>query len=200
MLLIIDNYDSFTYNIFHTIEYPESEIKIVRNDEVCLEDVREDTVKGIILSPGPMSPSKAGLSNEIIKKFSGRIPILGICLGHQCIGQVFGCKITRYENPVHGQTSLVQFFDSVLYSGIGEFHEVGRYHSLRIDKDFFNAEELVVNAVNADGIIMGIEHKKHKTFGVQFHPESLLSGEVGKTILRNYVKLVRGDMGARVPN
>jgi anthranilate synthase/aminodeoxychorismate synthase-like glutamine amidotransferase len=197
MLLIIDNYDSFTYNIFHYIDCPENEIMIVRNDKVCVDEIDESVVNGIIISPGPMSPCEAGFSNEIIRKYSGKIPILGICLGHQCIGQVFGCEITSYEKPVHGQKSRVQFLESELYTGIGKFNDVGRYHSLIIDKNKFNDEDLVVNAISSDGIIMGIEHKEHKTFGVQFHPESLLSGETGKKILKNYVNLLRRSINAK---
>lgn len=187
MLLIVDNYDSFVTNIVHFLEFDSSRIWVARNDRIDLADIGRRGVKAIILSPGPMSPTEAGLCNEIIRTCSREIPILGICLGHQCIGHVFGCQVLRHPTPTHGKKSLVRLEDSPLYQGLGDSIQAARYHSLYVARDGFAHDQLVVNAQLEDGTIMGVQHRTRPVYGVQFHPESILTGEPGKAILRNFV-------------
>ena len=191
MVLIIDNYDSFIYNIVHVMDYDISNILIRRNDKISINEIEKLAPMGIIISPGPMSPQEAGLSNEIIKTFASEIPILGICLGHQCIGQVFNCSVDRYYSPTHGKQSLVELKSSKLYEGLEKSVTVGRYHSLYISNTDFQSNELKVNAVLEDNTIMGVEHVDLPVYGVQFHPESVLSMQenTGKTILNNFINI-----------
>lgn len=187
MLLIVDNYDSFVYNVIHWIEYDASKIWVERNDRLRLEDVERRGVRAIILSPGPMGPAESGVSNDIIRTYGPTIPILGICLGHQCIGHVFGCRVTRHGDPTHGKKSLISLQPSPLYEHLGTKTYAGRYHSLHISRESFAHDQLAVNATLDDGTIMGVEHRKYPIYGVQFHPESVLTGDAGKTLLRNFV-------------
>ncbi len=190
MLLIVDNYDSFVTNIVHFLELDSSRIWIARNDRLDLADIERRGVKAIILSPGPMSPNEAGLCNDIIRTYGPTIPILGICLGHQCIGHVFGCQVLRHPSPTHGKKSSVRLEASLLYEGLGDSIQAARYHSLYVARDGFADDQLRVNAQLQDGTIMGIQHRRHPVYGVQFHPESILTGEPGKAILRNFVSRV----------
>ncbi len=190
MILIVDNYDSFTYNIYDWLNVEEEDILVVRNDQIELEDIERNGVSHIILSPGPMGPKDAGMCCDIIRKYAGRLPILGVCLGHQCIGQVFGCKVQEHPFPTHGKASSITIEPSVLYRNLPRKIAVGRYHSLHIERQGFNEEELIINSWMEDGTIMGIEHKHFPLFGVQFHPESVLTGnENGQIILTNFLQL-----------
>jgi len=189
LLLIIDNYDSFTYNIYHGVDYPEKHIKICRNDQLKLQDIIDWKVKGIIISPGPMTPLESGLSNDIIVEFGGYIPILGICLGHQCIGYVYGCIVGKHYKPTHGKKSRIKIYKSRIFSNLEGSIYAARYHSLHIKKENFNYNDLNITAELDDGTIMAIEHKHYPIFGVQFHPESILSND-GKVILNNFIDIV----------
>lgn len=191
MLLLVDNYDSFVYNILHWIPVDESDIVIRRNDEVAVSDLDVDgSITGVIISPGPMSPGEAGVSNEIIRVLGTRgVTILGICLGHQCIGHVFGCRVERHPQPTHGKKSPINLEPVPLFAGLGRRVEGGRYHSLHVSEQGFNHDELEVTARLDDGTIMGVRHRRLPIHGVQFHPESVLTGEFGKRVLRNFVLL-----------
>ena len=191
MVLIIDNYDSFVYNIVHFLAFPESEFMIVRNDQITVKEIKDMIVSRniscIIISPGPMSPPNAGISKDIIKNFFKVIPILGICLGHECIGDVFGCTIMQCKEIVHGESDTVILGDSPIYQGLNREIMGARYHSLCIDENNFNFDELIVDARLRDGTIMGVRHRKYPLFGVQYHPESILTGDNGKIILHNFI-------------
>ena len=194
MILIIDNYDSFVMNIVHYMNIKEEEYLLRRNDEITLEEIETlPELEAIIISPGPMTPKEAGISNAVIEHYYKKIPILGICLGHQCIAELFGCKVDTYEDVVHGETGEVYLKTSELYRSLPEMIEATRYHSLVVYEEDFCHDELKINATLADGMIMGIEHKKYPVFGVQFHPESILTGANGKTILRNFIELYKGN-------
>jgi anthranilate synthase component 2 len=190
LLLIIDNYDSFVYNIVQTIDYPEEFIKIVRNDQFTLSDIAKWQISHIIISPGPMSPSESGLSNDVIKHYGNKIPILGICLGHQCIGHSFNCKVDKHPIPTHGRHSTIKLDQSSkLFKNLPQEINVARYHSLFVEQVDFNHEDLLITSNSLDGTIMSIEHKKYPIYGVQFHPESILTGSNGKQILKNFINL-----------
>jgi anthranilate synthase component 2 len=191
VILIIDNYDSFTYNLVQYIgelgvkEGVVQEIKVYRNDKIDLEGVRKLNPGRIIISPGPGGPSDAGISNDLIAEFSGKIPILGVCLGHQCIGHVFGAKIVRAEKLMHGKTSLIYHDGREIYEGIENPFVATRYHSLIIKRSSI-PKCLHITAWTQDGEIMGIRHRLYDVEGVQFHPESILT-KVGKRILKNFI-------------
>jgi len=191
MLLLIDNYDSFVYNIYHWIAVPESAIRVARNDSATAEQFLADNpATAIILSPGPMGPAEAGVSNDLVRLAAERkIPLLGICLGHQCIGQVFGCQITRHPIPTHGKPSEVILSRHPLFDSLPERISAGRYHSLEISRDRFNHADLEIMARLDDGTIMGVQHRACPVYGVQFHPESVLTGEHGRRILNNFARL-----------
>lgn len=185
MILIIDNYDSFVYNIARYFEELGEQVLVKRNDEVSSDDLK---AKAIVISPGPCTPHEAGASLDIIAKQSGQLPILGVCLGHQCIGEVFGGQVTRARRPMHGEAS------EIIHDGKGVFKDIpnrfngGRYHSLIVQTDELNAA-LEITAHSEDGEIMGLQHREHPTFGVQFHPESILT-EHGYAMLRNFLEVV----------
>lgn len=189
MLLIIDNYDSFVYNIIHVLNLPENKFIVRRNDEITIDEIDNGGVNAIIISPGPMTPKEAGISNDIIRKFYKQIPILGICLGHECIGEVFGGALTQCEEIIHGEADDIILSESKLYEGLPGSIMGARYHSLKIDGKTFKSDEIHVNARLKNGTIMGIEHNQYPLYGVQFHPESILTGQAGKTILNNFVKI-----------
>jgi para-aminobenzoate synthetase component II len=193
VFLIIDNYDSFVWNIYHRLPLDAQDITIVRNNDPGLEDlVNDPVVEALIVSPGPMTPREAGASNEAIRQLSGRgIPALGICLGHQCIGEVFGWRVLRHPQPTHGKSSLVHLFPSPLFAGLGPCVEVARYHSLHIRTDNPDNSALRATAWLDDGTVMAVEHRRLPVYGVQFHPESVLSDKIGPIMLRNFVRLVR---------
>lgn len=187
MILVIDNYDSFVHNVTRYLRELGAEAEVKRNDTLSADAVAGD-VKGIVISPGPCTPQEAGISLDIVRKLSGIIPILGICLGHQCIGEAFGGKVTRARRPMHGEASSIRHEGAGVLAGIPDGFHAGRYHSLIVE--LAGDEPLTVTARSEDGEIMGLEHKSHPTFGVQFHPESVLT-EHGYDILRNFLKAAR---------
>jgi anthranilate synthase/aminodeoxychorismate synthase-like glutamine amidotransferase len=190
MILLIDNYDSFTYNLVQYLSELGARLKVVRNDRITLGEVRK--LKGlthIVISPGPGRPDDAGISKELIAEFKGKIPILGVCLGHQCIGEVFGGNVIRAVKLMHGKVSLVYHDKKTIFKGIKNPFEATRYHSLIVEKKSL-PEELEVIARTGDNEIMAVRHKKYPIWGVQFHPESILTKE-GKKILANFLKTGR---------
>ncbi|HLQ61446.1 MAG TPA: aminodeoxychorismate/anthranilate synthase component II [Candidatus Acidoferrales bacterium] len=179
---VIDNYDSFTYNLVQYLAELGAETAVHRNDEVEVGELAE--ADAVVISPGPGAPPEAGVSLAAVRELSGRLPILGVCLGHQCIGEAFGGRVVR-GRPVHGQTSQVHHLGDGLFQGLPDPFEATRYHSLMVERESLPAE-LEVTAWTADGIVMGLRHRAHPTFGVQFHPESILT-RCGMDILRNFV-------------
>lgn len=187
MILVIDNYDSFVHNVTRYLRELGAEAEVKRNDALSADRI-DDDVKGIVISPGPCTPHEAGVSLDVVRKLSGRLPILGICLGHQCIGEAFGGKVTRAKRPMHGEASAIRHQGDGVLKGLPDGFNAGRYHSLIVELD--GNEPLTVTARSEDGEIMGLEHKSHPTYGVQFHPESVLT-EHGYDILRNFLKVAR---------
>jgi len=185
VILVIDNYDSFTYNLVQYLGELGEDPSVSRNDEITLKRIAGLKPKKIIISPGPGTPRDAGISKNVIREFSGKIPILGVCLGHQCIGEVFGGKIVRAKRIMHGKTSMVYHNGKTIFKGIPSPLEATRYHSLIIDCRLV-PKSLQIIAETKKKEIMGIKHKKHPTWGLQFHPESILTGQ-GKTILKNFL-------------
>ena len=189
-LAMIDNYDSFTFNLVQYMAELGAEPAVFRNDEVTVERLAD--FDGIVISPGPGTPDDAGISNDAIRELSGKVAILGVCLGHQCIGQVFGAEVVRNE-PAHGKTSWIRHDNSGVLAGVSEPFEATRYHSLIVKRSTVPSD-LVVTAWTHDGTVMGLRHVKHSTYGVQFHPESVLTSE-GKKILGNFIRRA-GKAGA----
>jgi len=187
MLLVIDNYDSFTYNLVQYLGEMRVEMKIHRNDEVSLEQLQTLNPDRILISPGPCSPRESGLSNEIIRKFSNHIPTLGVCLGHQCIGYVFGANVVVNYRMMHGKTSPIKHNGKDLFEGMPNPFAATRYHSLVIQRESL-PDCLEITAETEEGEIMGVKHKQYPIWGVQFHPESILT-ESGRQILSNFLKL-----------
>lgn len=186
MLLVIDNYDSFTYNLVQYFLELGEEVKVFRNDEITIDEMDRLKPAQIVVSPGPCTPNEAGISVETVQKFSGKIPILGVCLGHQSIGQAFGGKIIRAQRVMHGKTSKIHHDGKTIFEGIEDPFEATRYHSLIIEKESL-PECFEVTSWTAEGEIMGIRHKELLVEGIQFHPESILTKE-GKNILKNFIK------------
>jgi anthranilate synthase component 2/para-aminobenzoate synthetase component 2 len=187
MILVIDNYDSFVHNVTRYLRELGADAEVRRNDAFHPGAVADD-VKGIVISPGPCTPRDAGVSLAIVSRLSGAVPILGICLGHQCIGEAFGGRIARARRPMHGEASAIRHEGAGVLAGIPDGFNAGRYHSLIVELG--GDEPLTVTARSEDGEIMGLAHKSHPTFGVQFHPESVLT-EHGYDILRNFLKRTR---------
>jgi anthranilate synthase/aminodeoxychorismate synthase-like glutamine amidotransferase len=185
MILIIDNYDSFTYNLVQYIGAINPDLEVFRNDKVSLEQIGKINPDRIVISPGPGRPEDAGLSIEIINKFGSQLPIFGICLGHQAITVAFGGKVGRAKEIVHGKTSMINHSKSVLFTGLPEKFEATRYHSLVALRDSF-PPDLKITAQTDNGLIMGLEHKKFPIYGVQFHPESILT-EYGMEMIKNFL-------------
>ncbi len=185
MLLVIDNYDSFTYNLVQYLGELGQELKVFRNDRVRVDQISDLHPKGIVISPGPCTPKEAGVSKDVIKHFSGKIPILGVCLGHQCIGEVFGGNVVRADRLMHGKTSMIYHTQTDLFEGIQSPFEATRYHSLVVEKSSI-PDCLKIAAWTDQDEVMGLQHAEHKTYGVQFHPESILT-VVGKDILKNFL-------------
>ena len=186
MILLIDNYDSFTYNVYHyLIQAGAKDVLVKRNDEISIVEIKKLNPSGIVLSPGPCTPNEAGICLEVIEKFKETHAILGICLGHQAIGQVFGGKVVK-THPMHGKISEVFHEKKNLFKGVPSPFKATRYHSLIIEKESFPSDQLEITAQTKDEIIMGIAHKKYKIFGVQFHPESIAS-EYGHQIIKNFL-------------
>ncbi|MCT4607456.1 MAG: aminodeoxychorismate/anthranilate synthase component II [Marinisporobacter sp.] len=187
MIVIIDNYDSFTYNLYQYVGEINPDVKVFRNDEVTIGDLKKMNITHVIISPGPGFPKDSGISMEMIKTFGKDIPTLGVCLGHQAIGEVFGGVIVHAKNMVHGKTSKIHHNEVDLFKNIKNPLTVTRYHSLIVDPASIT-DELVITAKTLEGEIMGLKHKKYPIFGVQFHPESI-STEYGKEILKNFLEL-----------
>ncbi len=187
MLLVIDNYDSFTYNLVQFFGELGAEIEIHRNDQISLQDIREMNPERICVSPGPCTPKEAGISCDVIREFGDKTPILGVCLGHQCIGDVFGGDVVRADRLMHGKTSPIKHNGEGLFAGLENPFEATRYHSLIVKRDTF-PDVLDITAETAEKEIMGLRHKTLPIFGVQFHPESILTGE-GKKLLKNFLDI-----------
>ncbi|OGW76303.1 MAG: anthranilate/aminodeoxychorismate synthase component II [Omnitrophica bacterium RIFCSPHIGHO2_02_FULL_49_9] len=187
MILMIDNYDSFTYNLVQYLSELGERVVVYRNDQISVQGIKRLNPKRIVISPGPGTPLDAGISNQLIEELSGRIPILGVCLGHQCIGHVFGGKIVRAKRIMHGKISEIYHNGRTIFKGLPVPFTATRYHSLLIENKSF-PEVLEITARTKAKEIMGIRHRKHPTFGVQFHPESIMT-PVGKKLLRNFIRL-----------
>ena len=191
MILLIDNYDSFTYNLVHYVEELGHNVQVYRNDKISLKKISKLNPKKIIISPGPCTPNEAGICLDLVKKFYDKMPILGVCLGHQSIGQAFGAKIIKASKIMHGKTSKVSNLGSKIFKGLPTSFEATRYHSLVIKngtlpKNFRVISETIDNKKN---VIMGIEHENYPCYGVQFHPESIASVPFGKKIMKNFLNL-----------
>ena len=187
MIIIIDNYDSFTYNLVQQIGAFGERMEVYRNDKVCIEEIEEKMPDHIIISPGPCTPKEAGISNAIIKNFSGKIPILGVCLGHQCIAYTYGADVVRARRLMHGKTSMIKHDGKTIFKGLPNPFVATRYHSLIVKEDTL-PDFLEVTARADDDEIMGIRHKEFPLEGVQFHPESFLTEE-GPRLLKNFLAL-----------
>ena len=187
MILVIDNYDSFTYNLVQYLGELGEDVVVRRNDEISLTDVEADLPRCILISPGPGCPTDAGISLSLIEYFGGRVPILGVCLGHQAIGQVFGGRVVRAEKVVHGKSSEVFHDGDSIFKGLESPFRAGRYHSLVVERESLPSC-LEVSAETSDGVIMGLRHREKKIEGVQFHPESILTQD-GRTLLANFLAL-----------
>ena len=188
MIFMLDNYDSFTYNLVQYMGELGAEMEVARNDKTTVAEVLAGKPDGIVVSPGPCTPNEAGISNDLIAQAAGKIPLLGVCLGHQCIGQVFGGTIVRAQSLMHGKTSLIHHQDSGIFTGLENPFVATRYHSLIIDPESM-PPVLDVTARADDGTIMSVRHKQHSIYGVQFHPESILTTE-GKRLLQNFLNIV----------
>ncbi len=185
MLLLIDNYDSFTYNLYQYLAELGAEVQVRRNNQVTLEEIAAIRPDQIVISPGPCTPDEAGLSCKIIETFGPAIPILGVCLGHQAIGQVYGGRVVRAPEPMHGKTTLMYHHGQGVFHGLPVPFAANRYHSLIVERSTL-PKELEITAESADGLIMGLRHCTYPVEGVQFHPESILT-PVGKDLLRNFL-------------
>ena len=188
MILLIDNYDSFTFNIYHYLGEIGSEVNVYRNDKIDIKKILELNPKAIVLSPGPCTPNEAGICLDIVIKLHSRIPILGICLGHQSIGQAFNANVVQCSEIMHGKVCEIKHNNHKLFKGISSSFMATRYHSLIIERKSLNNDFEIIAQTDQD-IIMGIAHKKFYTYGVQFHPESI-GTEVGKKILKNFLKII----------
>ena len=186
MIVMIDNYDSFTYNLVQYIEQIGAPVKVIRNDKATVSEIASLDPAGLVISPGPGGPESAGISLSAIKSLSGKIPILGVCLGHQSVAYAFGGKIISARKLMHGKTSMVTADGKTLYQGISEPFQAMRYHSLAVSRENL-PECFEISAVAEDGEIMGIRHREHPTEGIQFHPESIMT-PLGKRLLRNFLK------------
>jgi anthranilate synthase/aminodeoxychorismate synthase-like glutamine amidotransferase len=187
MLVMIDNYDSFTYNLVQYLGELGQVIKVHRNDQVTVDEIEAQKPDRIVISPGPCTPLEAGISNEILRRFGGKLPILGVCLGHQCIGHVFGGEVVRAPRLMHGKTSMIHHDGKTIFAGLPNPFEATRYHSLIIKRETL-PDCLEITAETDQQEIMGVRHKRHQIEGVQFHPESILT-QCGKDLLRNFLSL-----------
>ena len=187
MLLVIDNYDSFTYNLVQYLGELGERIEVRRNDEVTVEQVEAMKPDRMLISPGPGTPADAGIAMAVIEKFAGQLPILGVCLGHQAIGQVFGGRVVRAAQLFHGKSSQVQHDGRTIFNGLENPFPAGRYHSLIVERESL-PDELEISATTPNGTIMGLRHRRLKIEGVQFHPESIMTTE-GKKLLANFLSL-----------
>ncbi len=185
MLLLLDNYDSFTYNLYQYLAELGADVQVRRNDQVSLEEIGRMQPERIVISPGPCTPNEAGLSCDVIATFGPYIPLLGVCLGHQAVGQVYGGRVVRAPQPMHGKTSLIYHQREGVFGNLPQPFEANRYHSLIVERSSLPAE-LEITAETDDGLIMGLRHRSYPVQGVQFHPESIMT-PVGKDLLRNFL-------------
>jgi anthranilate synthase component 2 len=195
LLLLIDNYDSFTYNLYHYLAELGADVVVKRNDELTADEAFALKPDAIVLSPGPCTPNEAGICLDVISKANGNLPILGVCLGHQAIGQAYGGHVVRADVPMHGKLSRIHHTGKGVFRGLNNDFEATRYHSLTVERESMPAD-LEITATTGDGTIMGLMHKKHPVHGVQFHPESIAS-ENGHALLQNFLKIAHEF--ARVP-
>jgi anthranilate synthase component 2 len=195
MLTLIDNYDSFTYNLVHFLGELGASARVYRNDKISVDEVMAEKPSAIVLSPGPCDPDRAGICLDLIKRAGSQVPILGVCLGHQAIGQVYGGRIVRAPTLMHGKLSKVHHTGQGVFDGVAQDFSATRYHSLIIDRASLPAE-LEITATTSDGVIMGVRHKRYPVHGVQFHPESIAS-EHGHQLLGNFLDLARVDRRIR---
>ncbi len=186
MILIIDNYDSFTYNLFQYFCELGQQVEVVRNDKIGIDEIEKLSPERVVISPGPSTPLQAGISNEVIRHFGPRLPLLGVCLGHQCIGYTYGATVERAKTIMHGKSSLIRHNGEGLFQGLPQPLSVIRYHSLAVQAGNL-PDCLEVTAWAEDGTVMGLRHKSHNVQGVQFHPESFMT-QAGKDLLRNFVQ------------
>jgi anthranilate synthase/aminodeoxychorismate synthase-like glutamine amidotransferase len=193
MIAMIDNYDSFTYNLVQYFGQLGSKVNVIRNDRITVEEIEQWQPDGIVISPGPGRPESAGISLAAIKHFSGKLPILGVCLGHQAIAEAFGGRVVSAQKLMHGKTSEVQADGKTIYKGIDKPFQAMRYHSLAVSRDHL-PDCLIITAESDDGEIMGIRHINHPTEGIQFHPESIMT-KVGKRLLRNFLNMTKKEKG-----
>jgi anthranilate synthase/aminodeoxychorismate synthase-like glutamine amidotransferase len=187
MILVLDNYDSFTYNLVQYFGELGADLRVARNDQITVAEIEKLSPERIVVSPGPCTPSEAGISSEVIRNFGGRVPILGVCLGHQCIGEVYGGDVVRADRLMHGKTSPILHTGKGVFRGLPSPFEATRYHSLIVKRETL-PEVLEITAETAEGEIMGLQHKSLPVHGVQFHPESILTTE-GKRLLKNFLEL-----------
>lgn len=185
MLLLLDNYDSFTYNLYQYLSELGADVQVRRNDQVSLEEIERMQPERIVISPGPCTPNEAGLSCDVIATFGPYIPLLGVCLGHQAVGQVYGGRVVRAPQPMHGKTSLIYHQREGVFGNLPQPFEANRYHSLIVERSSLPAE-LEITAETDDGLIMGLRHRSYPVQGVQFHPESIMT-PLGKALLRNFL-------------
>lgn len=191
MLLLVDNYDSFTYNLFQYLSELGEEVVVVRNDEITVDEIEKMKPERIVISPGPSTPKNAGISNEVIRHFGSKLPLLGVCLGHQCIGYTYGGTVSGAKQIMHGKSSKIHHNGQGVFAGLPNPFAAIRYHSLAVKQDSL-PDCLEVTAWTEDGEIMGMRHKTHQVEGIQFHPESFMT-EHGKDILKNFIT------GNRIP-
>ena len=187
MLLLIDNYDSFTYNLYQYLAELGADVVVRRNDEITVAQAEALAPTHIVISPGPCTPHEAGVSNDLIAALGPRVPLLGVCLGHQCIGEVFGGRVIRAPQPVHGKTAQIHHTGEGVFAGLPSPFEAIRYHSLIVERASLPSS-LAITAETRDGLIMGLRHREYPIQGVQFHPESILT-QVGKDLLRNFLNV-----------
>ena len=189
MILVLDNYDSFTYNLVHLVGRHTEALEVVRNDDLTVDEVKEMAPDGILISPGPGRPDEAGITEPVIRAMEATTPILGVCLGHQAIGEVYGGTVTHAAELMHGKTSPVRHDGRSVFEGVEQDFEATRYHSLVVDRDGFPEDALEVTAETADGTIMGLRHRTHPIEGIQFHPESVLTS-AGPRIIENWLRSI----------
>jgi anthranilate synthase/aminodeoxychorismate synthase-like glutamine amidotransferase len=184
-VLLVDNYDSFTYNLYQYLGELQAEVEVVRNDAVTVDEALAREPRAVVISPGPGTPDQAGISLELIRRAAGRVPVLGVCLGHQALGQAFGGRVVRAPKLMHGKTSEIHHDGRTVFAGVPQAFTATRYHSLVVARETV-PECLEVSAWTADGVVMGLRHREHALEGVQFHPESILT-RAGKDLLRNFL-------------
>ena len=185
MILLIDNYDSFTYNLYQYLCELGAEVEVARNDKITLEEIERMSPEKIVISPGPCTPAEAGISNDVLRRFGSETPTLGVCLGHQCVGYAFGGTVGGAGEIMHGKMSLIHHTGEGVFSGLPNPFEAIRYHSLAVYRDDL-PDELEITAWTDSGLIMGVRHREHPVEGIQFHPESIMT-KVGKDLLKNFL-------------